>query len=146
VRRPLVWISVALTSGAAFASLAHPPFCVALIAFVSAWCATLVFIVCRKRTPTAALAVLAGFSLGACTYLLDAHARETPDELAQLAGTAGAKVVGRLSQKLPTPSKTHYLGKGKLEELLAAKEKHDIESGGIVVYYNDGNLKVYYTE
>ena len=43
------------------------------------------------------------------------------EELAQLAGTAGAEVVGRLKQQLPKPSKTHYLGKGKLDELLALK-------------------------
>ena len=43
------------------------------------------------------------------------------EELAQLASTAGADVVGRLIQRLPTPSKTHYLGKGKLDELLSLK-------------------------
>ncbi len=44
------------------------------------------------------------------------------EELAQLAGTAGADVVGKLIQRLPTPSKTHYLGKGKLDELLSLKD------------------------
>ena len=44
------------------------------------------------------------------------------DELAQLADTAGASVAGRLTQKLLTPSKTHYLGKGKLEELISLKQ------------------------
>ncbi|MCJ7426241.1 MAG: GTPase HflX [Dehalococcoidales bacterium] len=43
------------------------------------------------------------------------------DELAQLAGTAGARVAGKLIQRLPWPAKTHYLGKGKLEELIALK-------------------------
>jgi len=43
------------------------------------------------------------------------------DELAQLAKTAGANVIGRLIQRLPIPSKTHYLGKGKLDELLSLK-------------------------
>jgi len=43
------------------------------------------------------------------------------DELAQLASTAGAEVVGRMTQRLHTPSRTHYLGKGKLEELIALK-------------------------
>ena len=42
-------------------------------------------------------------------------------ELAQLARTAGVEVVGKLSQRLPVPSKTHYLGKGKLDELLSLK-------------------------
>ncbi|GAI41963.1 unnamed protein product, partial [marine sediment metagenome] len=43
------------------------------------------------------------------------------EELAQLASTAGADVVGKLTQRLSTPSKTHYLGKGKLDELLSLK-------------------------
>ncbi|MFC1982713.1 GTPase HflX [Chloroflexota bacterium] len=43
-------------------------------------------------------------------------------ELAQLTGTAGARVVGKIVQQLPTPSKTHYVGKGKLEELLSLRE------------------------
>jgi GTP-binding protein HflX len=43
------------------------------------------------------------------------------DELAHLVGTAGAEVVGELTQKLPIPSKTHYIGKGKLEELLSLR-------------------------
>ncbi len=43
------------------------------------------------------------------------------EELAQLANTAGADVVGRLIQRLHIPSKTHYLGKGKLDELLSLK-------------------------
>jgi len=43
-------------------------------------------------------------------------------ELRQLATTAGADVVGRITQHLPVPSKTHYIGKGKLEELLALKD------------------------
>ena len=44
------------------------------------------------------------------------------DELVQLAGTAGASVVGKLIQRLPVPSKAHYLGKGKLDELLSLKD------------------------
>jgi GTP-binding protein HflX len=48
-------------------------------------------------------------------------AEDSIDELAQLAGTAGARVVGKLIQRLPRAAKTHYLGKGKLEELIALK-------------------------
>lgn len=44
------------------------------------------------------------------------------EELTQLAATAGVDVVGKLVQRLPTPSKTHYLGKGKLDELLSLKD------------------------
>ncbi|MEE8194598.1 MAG: GTPase HflX [Dehalococcoidales bacterium] len=47
---------------------------------------------------------------------------ESIGELAQLANTAGAKVVGRLTQRLHTPSRTQYLGRGKLEELRALKK------------------------
>ena len=43
-------------------------------------------------------------------------------ELTQLADTAGASVVGKLIQRLSTPSRTHYLGKGKLEELISLKD------------------------
>jgi len=39
--------------------------------------------------------------------------------------TAGASVAGKLIQRLSVPSKTHYLGKGKLGELLALKDKAD---------------------
>jgi GTP-binding protein HflX len=49
-------------------------------------------------------------------------AEDSLDELAQLAATAGADVVGKLVQRLPRASKTHYVGKGKLEELIALKE------------------------
>lgn len=34
-------------------------------------------------------------------------------------------VIGKLIQRLPMPSKTHYLGKGKLEELVSLKAKAD---------------------
>jgi len=44
------------------------------------------------------------------------------EELAQLADTAGVSVAGKLIQRLRTPSKTHYLGKGKLDELLSLKD------------------------
>ena len=50
-------------------------------------------------------------------------AEVSTDELAQLASTAGAKVVGKLIQQLPAPSKTHYLGKGKIDELLSLKSE-----------------------
>ena len=50
-------------------------------------------------------------------------ARASLEELALLSGTAGARVVGRIIQKLPSPSKTHYVGKGKLEELIAQKDQ-----------------------
>ncbi len=44
-------------------------------------------------------------------------------ELDQLAITAGAQVVGSLSQKMDRPSSTHYLGSGKLQELIELKQE-----------------------
>ena len=54
-------------------------------------------------------------------------------ELAQLARTARARVVGKLIQRLPAPSKGHYIGKGKLDELIALKESADYN----VVIFDD---------
>ncbi len=44
-------------------------------------------------------------------------ARDNLDELAGLVETAGAEVVGRLTQRRATPDQTTYLGKGKVEQL-----------------------------
>ena len=43
------------------------------------------------------------------------------EELAQLADTAGAVVVGKIIQQLPTPTHDYYIGKGKIQDLLALK-------------------------
>jgi GTP-binding protein HflX len=43
--------------------------------------------------------------------------RDNLDELAGLVETAGAEIVGRLTQKRDTPDQTTYLGKGKVEQL-----------------------------
>jgi GTP-binding protein HflX len=53
--------------------------------------------------------------------------------LALLAKSAGAQVAGKLIQKLAEPHKSHYLGKGKIEELLALKGK----TGYNVVIFDD---------
>ena len=45
------------------------------------------------------------------------------EELGYLAKTAGAEVVGVFSQKLNSPSPTHYIGKGKIAELVSLKEQ-----------------------
>jgi len=45
------------------------------------------------------------------------------DELSQLVQTAGAVVVGRLAQRLGRPSPTHYLGAGKLNQLISQKQQ-----------------------
>ena len=53
--------------------------------------------------------------------------QDSLDELAELARTAGAKVAGRVMQRVDRPSHT-YLGKGKLQELqdLLAEERPDV--------------------
>ncbi|MDD4859557.1 MAG: GTPase HflX [Dehalococcoidales bacterium] len=43
------------------------------------------------------------------------------DELGQLARTAGAKVVGKIIQQLASPVKQFYVGRGKLDEIIAKK-------------------------
>jgi GTPase len=55
------------------------------------------------------------------------------DELAQLANTAGAVVVGRLTQKLHQSSKNLYIGKGKLDELIELKDTLEAE----VIIFDD---------
>lgn len=50
------------------------------------------------------------------------------DELSQLAKTAGAQVVGRLVQKMNSPSSTHYIGSGKMQELIDLKEEIGYET------------------
>lgn len=45
------------------------------------------------------------------------------DELNQLAQTAGAEVVGMMYQKMEKASATHYLGSGKLQELIELKQE-----------------------
>ena len=53
--------------------------------------------------------------------LLEEHLRE----LERLADTAGAVVVGELTQQLERPHPGTYLGKGKLEELKSLVRERD---------------------
>ena len=48
---------------------------------------------------------------------------ESLEELALLSDTAGLEVVGETSQKLDTPNSETYIGKGKVEELMALVEE-----------------------
>jgi GTP-binding protein HflX len=45
------------------------------------------------------------------------------EELSYLTKTAGANVVGMLTQKLDAPSPTYYIGKGKIGEIISLKEQ-----------------------
>jgi len=46
-------------------------------------------------------------------------------ELGLLARTAGADVVGTMTQRLAEPNHAYYIGKGKLEELVSLKDRVD---------------------
>ncbi|HEX9728947.1 MAG TPA: GTPase HflX [Gemmatimonadales bacterium] len=61
------------------------------------------------------------------------HVVEHLDELARLADTAGATIVGRLVQQLRTPTPSHYLGKGKV----AALGQQAAESGATLVLFDE---------
>jgi len=45
------------------------------------------------------------------------------EELSHLTKTAGANVVGTLTQKLDAPSPAYYIGRGKIEELINLKDQ-----------------------
>ncbi len=60
-------------------------------------------------------------------------AAESLAELAELARTAGAKVVGRTTQRLEHPAVATYIGSGKVEEVKAAAEELDAN----VVIFDD---------
>jgi GTP-binding protein HflX len=67
--------------------------------------------------------------------LSDRHPGEHPlDELAGLAATAGARVVGQLTQRREAPDATTYLGSGKVDEL---KRLVDGEEADAVIFDND---------
>jgi GTP-binding protein HflX len=49
------------------------------------------------------------------------------EELASLARTAGAEVVGTLTQRLRHPDATHYVGKGRAQELAQLRDELDLD-------------------
>ncbi|MBI2766489.1 MAG: GTPase HflX [Chloroflexi bacterium] len=60
-------------------------------------------------------------------------AAESLDELAELARTAGAEVVGRTTQRMEHPNVATYVGKGKLREIVEARR----ELGANVIVFDD---------
>ena len=56
------------------------------------------------------------------------------EELSELTESAGAIVIGRLTQRRPVPDKTTYIGKGKVDEL---KRMVEAEEADIVVFDNN---------
>lgn len=59
------------------------------------------------------------------------HLTEHLDELARLADTAGAQVVGRLTQQIASPNPATLIGEGKVEEV---RDRVVAESGTLVVF------------
>src|SRR6185437_10927305 len=53
------------------------------------------------------------------------------DELARLADTAGAEVVGRLTQKIDKPTPNYFIGEGKVDEL---RERLTAEKATLVFF------------
>ena len=69
------------------------------------------FVISEAKVETAVL-------VGIITQTQDERkTNEYLDELAFLAETAGAVVVKRFTQRLPTANSVTYVGKGKLEEI-----------------------------
>ena len=80
--------------------------------------------------PTSERAVLVGHSSRDVGGALE----RSLDELALLADTAGAKVLGRIAQRRGTVHPATYIGKGKVEELKALADDHDAD---FVVFDDD---------
>jgi GTP-binding protein HflX len=51
------------------------------------------------------------------------NSQSSLDELAMLAETAGAVIVGRMVQRLERPQPAHYIGRGKMQELVALRHR-----------------------
>jgi GTP-binding protein HflX len=58
------------------------------------------------------------------------NTQSSVEELAQLAATAGAKVVGRSVQRRERPTAAHYIGRGKVRELAA--QRHDLDYSTVI--------------
>lgn len=54
-------------------------------------------------------------------------AEDSIDELAQLAETAGAEVVGKFVQSRPKPDPVFFIGKGKVQELSLFSQQEDVD-------------------
>jgi GTP-binding protein HflX len=85
----------------------------------------------HSTAPAPERAFLVAVQLRSQTTGLDADA--SLEELALLAHTAGAEVVGNTVQRLESPHPAHYIGKGKLEEVVEARE----DTGYTMVVFDD---------
>ena len=95
------------------------------------------FVISEAKVETAVL-------VGLITQTQDERkTNEYLDELAFLAETAGAEVVKRFTQKLPTANSVTYVGKGKLEEIkeyirIEAEEDREV---GMVIFDDELSAK-----
>ncbi len=62
------------------------------------------------------------------------HVEEHLDELARLADTAGAQIVGRTSQRIDAPTPNFFVGQGKVEELKGVLA----QAGATLVLFDEG--------
>ena len=88
----------------------------------------------RKPGVESESAVLVGVLLSDSSPREGAFHAEPLDELAGLVETAGATIVGRMTQNRQAPDKTTYLGKGKVEQLQLVIEATKAD---VVVFDND---------
>ncbi len=83
----------------------------------------------RAQSVVSEAAILVG------VLLPDRQSEDDPlDELVGLAETAGARVVGEITQRRQAPDVTTYLGRGKVEELQRLAEANDAD---VVLFDND---------
>ena len=61
------------------------------------------------------------------------------DELEFLAHTAGAETVRRFVQRIDAPNSTSYVGKGKLEEIVAYVDEHEVS---LIIFEKAARVKV----
>lgn len=85
----------------------------------------------HSTAPTPERAFLVAAQLRSQNSGLDAEA--SLEELALLAHTAGAEVVGSTIQRLESPHPAHYIGKGKLQEVVEDRE----DTGYTMVIFDD---------
>lgn len=79
----------------------------------------------QTRDTRTARAFLVGAELKSATA---ADVRESLAELAELATTAGAEIVGEGVQKLESPSPATFIGKGKATELAALCKQNEVDT------------------
>lgn len=95
------------------------------------------FVISETKTETAVL-------VGLITQTQDERkTKEYLDELEFLADTAGATVVKRFTQKLPTANSVTYVGKGKLEEIrdYIRQEEEEEREVGMVIFDDELSAK-----